>query len=99
MRREAFPWITTPCCRSISLVTLLVFVLGALALVSGLRRKYPEYLGFLGHTRFSNYFMITIFPIQTHYLAWTWDRLAAIGLFALPIWAALHFGLIPLRRK
>ena len=60
-------------------VTLLVFVLGALALVSGLRRKYPKYLGFLGHTRFSNYFMITIFPIQTHYLAWTWDRLAAIG--------------------
>jgi hypothetical protein len=43
--------------------------------------------------------MITIFPIQTHYLAWTWDRLAVIGIFALPIWAVLHFGLMPLRKK
>lgn len=80
-------------------VTALVFLLGAVALFSGLRRKYPRYLSFLGHTRFSNYFMITIFPIQTHYLAWTWDRLAAIGIFALPIWALLHFGLMPLRKK
>lgn len=80
-------------------VTLLVLVLGVLALASGLRRRYPKYLGFLGHTRFSNYFMITIFPLQTHYLPWTWERLAAIGIFALPIWAVLHFGLMPLRRK
>jgi hypothetical protein len=80
-------------------VTVLVLVLGALALFSGLRRKYPKYLTFLGHTRFSNYFMIAIFPIQTHYLAWTWDRLVAIAAFALPIWAVLHFGLMPLRRK
>lgn len=80
-------------------VTALVFVLGAVALFSGIRRKYPKYLSFLGHTRFSNYFMITIFPIQTHYLAWTWDRLAVIGIFALPIWAVLHFGLMPLRKK
>jgi hypothetical protein len=80
-------------------VTALVLVLGALALFSGLRRKYPKYLTFLGHTRFSNYFMIAIFPIQTHYLTWTWERLAAIGVFALPIWAVLHFGLMPVRKK
>ena len=28
---------------------------------------------------------------------WTWERLGAIALFALPIWLLLHFGLMPLR--
>lgn len=80
-------------------VTFLVIVLGVIALVSGLRHHYPKYCAFLGHTRFSNYFMITIFPIQAHYLAWTWERVAAIGLFAIPAWLLLHFGLMPLRGK
>jgi len=80
------------------LVTFLVLGLGALALISGLRRKYPRYCAFLGHTRFVNYFMIAIYPIQTHYLQWTWERLLAISLFALPVWLILHFGLLPLRK-
>jgi hypothetical protein len=79
------------------LVTFLVLGLGALALFSGLRRRYPKYGSFLGHTRFSNYFMITIFPIQAHYLVWTWERLAAIALFAVPFWLLLNFGLMPVR--
>ena len=80
-------------------VTFLVLVLGILALVSGIRHRYPKYLWFLGHTRFSNYFMITIFPIQAHFLAWTWPRVGAIALFAVPAWLLLHFGLMPLRSK
>src|SRR5262252_1979675 len=64
------------------LVTFLVLGLGALALFCGLRRKYPKYCAFLGQTRFANYLMIMIFPIQTHYLAWTWDRLFTITIFA-----------------
>jgi hypothetical protein len=79
-------------------VTLSVLALGGVALVSGLRRRYPKYCAFLGHARFGNYFMITIFPIQAHYLTWTWERLGAIALFALPIWLVLHFGLMPLRK-
>ncbi|MEI9962566.1 MAG: hypothetical protein WDM76_16040 [Limisphaerales bacterium] len=39
--------------------------------MSGLRKKFPKYLAFLGYTRFANYFMIAIFPIQSHYLPWT----------------------------
>ena len=78
-------------------VTFVVLVLGILALYSGLRKRYPKYGSFLGRTRFSNYFMITIYPIQAHHLAWTWERLAAIALFAVPIWLVLHFGLMPLR--
>jgi len=81
------------------LVTLLVLTLGAIALVSGLRRKFPKYGRFLGHTRFANYFMIAIFPMQSHFLPWTWLRLEVITLFAVPVWLALHFGLMPLRHR
>jgi hypothetical protein len=80
-------------------VTGLVLVLGAVALYIGLRRRYPRYASFLGHTRFSNYFMITIYPIQAHALEWTWNRLAAIAIFAVPVWVVLHFGLMPFRGR
>ncbi|HKS36472.1 MAG TPA: hypothetical protein VJW76_04730 [Verrucomicrobiae bacterium] len=81
------------------LVTFLVLGFGAVALVSGIRRKYPKYGSFLGHTRFSNYFMIAIFPIQARFLEWTWDRLMAVVIFAVPIWLVLHFGLMPVRNR
>jgi hypothetical protein len=81
------------------LVTFLVLALGVIALISGILRRYPKWGRFLGHTRFSNYFMITIFPIQAQYLTWTWDRLIAIALFAVPIWLILHFGLMPIRNR
>src|SRR6185369_3273808 len=80
-------------------VTFLVIVLGIVALISGVRKKFPKYFRFVGHTRFANYFMIAIFPIQSHYLPWTWERLAAIAFFAIPIWLTLHFGLMPVRNK
>lgn len=90
--------------RPINLVVSgLVVLLGALALFSGLRRKYPKYCGFLGYTRFSNYFMITIFamqtPIKEYHMDWTWERLIAIGVFAVPVWLLLHFGLMPIRNR
>ena len=79
-------------------VTFLVLALGTAALISGFRGRYPKYCAFLGHTRFSNYFMITIYPMQAHYLLWTWEKLIAIAIFAAPIWLVLHFGLMPLRK-
>jgi hypothetical protein len=79
-------------------VTLLVLLLGAIALFSGLRKKYPRYASFVGQTRFANYFMIAIFPMQSRYLDWSWERVLAILVFAAPIWLALHFGLMPLRK-
>ena len=85
------------------LVTILVIGLGLAALVCGLAKKFPRYGSFLGHTRFANYFMIAIFPIQTpvraFHLPWTWDRLLAIVLFAVPVWLLLHFGLMPIRNR
>ena len=81
------------------LVTFLVIALGVVALVSGVRKKFPKHLRFIGHTRFANYFMIVIFPIQAHYLTWTWERLVVIVLFAVPVWLVLHFGLMPVRNQ
>jgi hypothetical protein len=80
------------------LVTLAVLLLGAVALVSGIRRKFPPGCSFLGHSRFSNYFMIAIFPIQSNYLQWSWNRVIAIIIFAVPIWIIMHFALKPWRR-
>jgi hypothetical protein len=83
------------------LVTFLVIILGVMALWSGLRQKFPKHMRFIGHTRFANYFMIAIYPIQAHApgMGWTWDRLVAIALFAIPVWLLLHFGLMPVRAK
>lgn len=80
-------------------VTFVVIALGVVALVSGLRRRYPKFGSFLGHTRFANYFMITIFPIQARVLEWQWHRLIAIVAFAIPVWLLLHFGLAPIRNR
>jgi len=71
------------------LVTALTILLGAIALVCGLRRKFPKYWSFLGHSRFSSYLTITLFPIQSNFLKWSWDRLIAIGIFAIPTWVGL----------
>jgi len=76
------------------IVTFLVIIFGAIALVCGIRKHFPDYTRFLGYTRFANYFMIVIFPIQAHCFPWTWDRLAAVALFAVPIWLVLHFGMM-----
>jgi len=80
------------------MVTILVVLIGIVALVSGMRRRYPRHGSFLGYTRFSNYFMIAIFPIQSRYLDWSWDRLLTILIFAVPIWGVLQLGLMPVRK-
>ena len=72
------------------LVTAFVLLIGAVALFSGLLQRYPRYCGFLGHTRFSNYFMIAIFPIQSNHLQWSWERLIAIVIFAAPVWLLIQ---------
>lgn len=79
-------------------VTFAVIFIGLVALGCGLRRKFPAGLSFLGHSRFGNYFMITIFPMQAHYLKWQWDQVIAILIFAVPLWLACHFGFKPLRK-
>jgi hypothetical protein len=80
-------------------VTFAVLAFGVVALYSGLRRRYPKHCSFVGQTRFANYFMITLFPIQARILEWKWHYVLAIALFAVPAWLVLHFGLMPLRNR
>jgi hypothetical protein len=79
-------------------ITLLVFLLGVVAFISGLRHKFPKYGKFLGHTRFSNYFMIMIFPMQAGAMKWSWSAVIVIAAFAIPLWAILHLVFAPLRK-
>lgn len=81
------------------LVAFTVLGLGVVALNCGLHKRFPKYGRFLGHTRFANYLMIAIFPIQAHYLSWSGARLVAIVAFAVPVWLGLHFGLMPVRNR
>jgi hypothetical protein len=88
------------------LVTLITMAIGILALYSGLRRRFPRYTSFVGHSRFSSYLTITVFPIQSNYLKWSWDRLIAILIFAVPVWIGfsllarvIRLGDSPRKRK
>jgi hypothetical protein len=81
------------------IVTIIVGLIGIMALWSGIRRRYPKYGSFLGHSRFSNYFMITIFPIQANFLDWSLMRLVAIVIFAIPIWGVVSLAFLPLRLR
>jgi hypothetical protein len=70
------------------LVTIVTMTIGLLAFYSGIRRRFPKYASFVGHSRFSSYLTVAVFPIQSNYLKWSWDRLIAIMIFAIPIWVA-----------
>ena len=94
-----FPEIAIGAMRTASMfVTLLVLAVGVLALVSGLRGKFPKYCKFLGHTRFAAYFLVAMYPMQAGAMEWTWDRLIAIIIFAVPAWLLVHVGLMPVRK-
>jgi hypothetical protein len=71
------------------IVTIITIILGALALYSGIRKSFPRSCSFLGHTRFSSYLTITLFPIQARYIEWSWKALTAILIFAIPTWIGL----------
>jgi hypothetical protein len=71
------------------MVTFVTMLIGALALYSGVRKRFPKYTSFVGHSRFSSYLTITMFPIQSDYLKWSWDRLIAIAIIAIPVWIVL----------
>lgn len=64
--------------------------LGIFAIVLGLRRKDKALCEILGHTRFSCYFIITVYPMQAGWIAWSWTNLAAILIFALPCWLVIY---------
>jgi hypothetical protein len=77
---KALPWIVTACCVG----------LGVFTIVLGFRKKDRALCEILGHTRFSGYFIILLYPMQTGLVKWNWPSLAAILIFALPAWFLIY---------
>jgi hypothetical protein len=79
---QALPWI----------MTAITIGLGVFAIVLGFRKKDKALCEILGHTRFSCYFIITLYPMQARIrgVTWSWDNLVAILMFAVPCWFLIY---------
>jgi hypothetical protein len=66
--------------------------LGIFSIILGLRKKDKALCEVLGHTRFSCYFLITIYPMQhvPQLAPWRWENMAAILIFAIPCWFLIY---------
>ena len=64
--------------------------LGIFTIVLGFRKKDKTLCQILGHTRFSGYFLITLYPMQVGLVRWNWPSLAAVLVFALPAWLVIY---------
>ena len=78
--RTAIAWIIAACAVS----------LGVFTIVLGLRKKDRTLCQVLGHTRFSSYFLITLYPMQVGLVRWNWPSLASVLIFALPAWLFIY---------
>jgi hypothetical protein len=74
------PWIVTAACLAVGVFTVIL----------GVRRKDKRLATLLGHTRFSAYFLITLYPMQSRLVAWSQDALVAVLVFALPAWLLMY---------
>ena len=78
--RTAIAWIVAAC----------VIGLGIFTIVLGFRKKDRTLCQILGHTRFSSYFLIMLYPMQVGLVRWNWPSLAAVLIFALPAWLLIY---------
>jgi len=72
------------------LVTVVVVAVAVFTIIIGFRKSDQGLCAVLGHTRFSCYFLILFYPLQTHLLHWDSNRLVAILVFALPSWLVIY---------
>lgn len=72
------------------LVTATTVALGLFTIVLGLRKKDKTLCEVLGHTRFSCYFLILLYPMQARLLNWDHSYLIAVLVFALPFWFIVY---------
>jgi len=64
--------------------------LGVFTIVLGFRKKDRALCQILGHTRFSGYFLIMLYPMQVGLIRWNWPSLASVLIFALPAWLFIY---------
>jgi hypothetical protein len=72
------------------IVTAACIGLGVFTIVLGLRKKDKALCEILGHTRFSCYFIIMLYPMQAGLVKWSWPSLATVLIFALPCWFLIY---------
>ena len=71
-------------------VSVAVIALGVFTIILGFRKKDKTLCEILGHTRFSCYFLITFYPMQTGLISWEWTTLVAILIWAVPCWFLIY---------
>ena len=81
-QRTALAWI----------VAAAAIGLGLFTIVLGFRKKDRTLCQVLGHTRFSGYFLITLYPMQVGLIRWNWPSLASVLIFALPAWLFIYLA-------
>jgi hypothetical protein len=92
---HVWKYLTSPSSMRIAwLVTASCIALGVFTIVLGLRKKDKALCGILGHTRFSCYFLILLYPMQAQLpqMEWRWSYLEAILIFALPAWFVIYLA-------
>jgi hypothetical protein len=72
------------------LVTAATVALGVFTIVLGFRKKDKTLCEVLGHTRFSCYFLILLYPVQSRLLPWDGMYLVSVLVFALPVWFVIY---------
>jgi hypothetical protein len=78
--RTAIAWLVAACAVGLGIFTIVL----------GLRKKDRTLCQILGHTRFSGYFLITLYPMQVGMVRWNWLSLSAVLIFALPAWLFIY---------
>ncbi len=81
-QRMVLAWTVTACCIGLGIFTIIL----------GLRKKDKTLCQILGHTRFSGYFIILLYPMQTGLITWNMQSVAAILIFALPAWFLIYLA-------
>ncbi len=80
--RTAIAWMIAACAVGLGIFTIVL----------GLRKKDRTLCQVLGHTRFSGYFLITLYPMQVGLVVWNWPSLASVLIFALPAWLFIYLA-------
>jgi hypothetical protein len=80
--RTALAWIVAACAVGVGIFTIVL----------GLRKKDRTLCQVLGHTRFSGYFLIALYPMQVGLVRWNWPSLASVLIFALPAWLFIYLA-------
>lgn len=76
------------------IVSATAIGLGVFTIVLGFRKKDKALCEILGHTRFTCYFLILLYPMQhsPQLMRWSLDNLVVVLIFAIPAWFLIYLA-------